>query len=141
MAKFLLLEDDRYLSKRLCEALSEHGHQVLPTFSVGDALDHLQAHPDIDLVIVDLVIDGVGFRASESGLGLLKELRAGDHSRIPTIAMSAGFASIHGAHQRELARFFGAHETLAKPFEIERLLQKISLVLPPLSPFKLQNEG
>jgi CheY-like chemotaxis protein len=73
----------------------------------------LDAHPDIALVILDLMMPGV------DGLEVLRQVRASPTTRaLPCIVLTA---TGHDAAHRQ-ARDLGANEFLTKPFSPKKLL-------------------
>ena len=109
----LVVEDDRDVADLVSESLEDQGYRATVTASLADSRDHL-AHQSCDLVLLDLTLpDGSGFE-------LLDELSA-DPGSPPVIVLTgdAGIDTAVDAIRR------GAHDYVAKPFEIGELLNRI----------------
>jgi DNA-binding response OmpR family regulator len=109
----LVVEDDPWIRLLLRDLLTDEGYAVLKASNGSAALRLAQRQPPA-LVLLDLVLP------EQSGLELLAELkwtRATAH--VPVIAVSARTDLL--ARAAELA-----NAVVAKPFDIEELLAKIS---------------
>lgn len=114
-ARILLVEDDAALRCALSELLRENGYEVACATDGRDALAQLGTRPAPSVILLDLVMpvmDGWAFRAEQRRDPLL--------AAIPTIVISASLA----ADRRRLEELEPA-ATLAKPFEIERLIATV----------------
>jgi len=129
MATILILEDDLTLSETLRDALSGDGHDVHAFHDVCATQAFLSNGGQADLAFVDLVIEHGGQMVPENGLALIRSLDGKTQPAIPCIAISSGFSSVHGAHERKVAKLLGAKDTLAKPFRFESLQRKIGDLL------------
>jgi CheY-like chemotaxis protein len=113
-ARILLVEDDPALRSALAEVLREHGYDVACASDGRDALAKLDgATPSV--ILLDLampVMDGWTFRAAQR-----KDPR---YAAIPTVVLSASLS----ADPRALATL-EPDAALAKPFEIERLIETV----------------
>jgi signal transduction histidine kinase/CheY-like chemotaxis protein len=56
--RVLLVDDEPEVREALAEMLASHGHTVLPADGADEALARLEAEPDLDLVLTDLVMPG-----------------------------------------------------------------------------------
>lgn len=116
--KILIVDDDEGIRQLVRWALKEE----LPQAQLEEAPDGFvagwKAHRfRPDLVILDIMMPGVdGFRFCELIQGMPEMKR----TRI--LAMSG----VQGADYEEKILKFGAHDFLAKPFEIETLKQKVA---------------
>lgn len=73
--KVFLVEDDEIYSMILAQKLKVFGNFFVSTFATGEtALEHLQQHPNIDVVILDYDLPGI------SGLETLTEIQKMGHS-------------------------------------------------------------
>jgi DNA-binding response OmpR family regulator len=111
----LVVEDDPWIRRLLCDLLTDEGYTVEEAPNGSAALRLAQRHPPA-LVVLDIVLP------EQSGLALLTELkstRATTH--VPVIALTARTDLL--ACAAELA-----DAVVAKPFDIEELVAKISAV-------------
>jgi len=114
-ARILVVEDDAALRCALSELLRENGYEVACATDGRDALAQLGTRPAPSVILLDLVMpvmDGWAFRAEQR--------RDPRLAAIPTIVISASLA----ADPRRLKELEPA-ATLAKPFEIERLIATV----------------
>ena len=121
----LLVEDDEPLRSVLCRALERAGYRAVAAANGHAALEVIQEPTnEIDAVVTDIVMPDM------EGIELIMSLRR-THPTLPVVAMSGGGrSSPHGYLQ--IARGAGAACVLAKPFEIEALLDAVgSLVGTP----------
>ncbi|MBM4362383.1 MAG: sigma-54-dependent Fis family transcriptional regulator [Deltaproteobacteria bacterium] len=107
MSRVLVVDDEAALRFTLSEAMTELGHEVV---AVADGEAALGAAMDADVVITDLSMPGM------DGLALLERLRA-MRPALPVILLTAR-GSERAAVQAMKA---GAHDYLAKPFDLEEL--------------------
>ena len=56
--RMLLVDDEDEVREALAEMLASHGHTVLTATGADEALERLDAEPDLDLVLTDLVMPG-----------------------------------------------------------------------------------
>jgi two-component system, NtrC family, response regulator HydG len=115
-SKILVVDDDRRMSKTICDILMVKGYDVLEANSGGEALEMVKSAVP-DCVIMDIrmeVIDGI------QTLKMLKEM-APD---LPVIMMSA-YAT---EEQLCMAKRFGAYGVLDKPIDIQALLSFLSVL-------------
>ncbi len=103
--------------------LVEAGHVVMLAAS-GKAAGQLMLKHPFDLVITDVLM------ADGDGLELIEQMkRVQPASRI--LAISGGGRYIEGDDCLKIARGFGAHWALMKPFNREQLLASITQTLAP----------
>ncbi len=110
----LLVDDDQDILLVLQELLTEEGYRVQVATNGATAEAFLrQGLPD--LIILDLLISGT------DGRQLTKQFKREPHTAaIPVLMISA-----HPNAERE-ARTAGADDFVAKPFEIDTLLAKVT---------------
>lgn len=117
-ARILVVEDDSALAQALGDTLSLSGHEVL------QATDGEQALAMLDRESVDMVLTDVQMRPMD-GQTLLRNLRS-RYADLPVLVMTA-----YGTVEQAVAAMkLGAVDYLAKPFEVDDLLQKVSRFLP-----------
>jgi CheY-like chemotaxis protein len=111
----------------LVSLLSEEGYRVEHARHGGEALRLLEPSrsPSVQLclVLLDMMMPQL------DGLAVLRRL-AEMSSYVPVVAMSASAAHLQAAAAA------GAHATLSKPFDIERLLAVVARNCPAIAPQK-----
>ncbi len=115
--QILIVEDDQQINNLLCEYLSMQGYEVLSASHGLEATSVLDAHKDIDLVLLDLMLP---FRSGDMVLQQLRET-----SEIPVIVLSAK-DTVHT--KIDLIRM-GADDYITKPFDLDEVLVRIEAVL------------
>ena len=111
-AKILLIEDDAKIVKVLTGDLEYEGYEVQSTPNGAALLTMDSGFPD--LLLLDIWMSGV------DGRDICKHLKQKEKtSRIPIVLISASKDIEHSALDA------GADDFLAKPFEIDDLLEKI----------------
>lgn len=114
----LLVEDDEELRTLLADILADHGYRVLVAADAGQAERAFESSGDVDLVVSDLVMPGLG------GHALVERLRH-RHPGVKALFMS-------GYRDVDLQRH-GILDTsadfLAKPFAFDVLLRRIEEAL------------
>ncbi|GAB3461728.1 response regulator [Kineococcus endophyticus] len=117
--KALVVDDSRAMRKIIAGALRKLGYETVEAADGAEALKVLEAGPLPDLATVDWnmpVMDGLTF---------VTQVRANRDYRALTLMMVTTEAE-HGQIVRALAA--GAHEYLIKPFTVESLEEKLSLL-------------
>ncbi|MCU0646731.1 MAG: sigma-54 dependent transcriptional regulator [Gemmatimonadaceae bacterium] len=113
--RVLVVEDDAALRALLTELLASEGYDVHASTGGRDALAHLAQHPDIGVVLTDLLMpDGTGEE-------LLRAV-AGRQPALRVIVMTA-FGSIESAVRLVRA---GAFDYLTKPVTTTELLRTVA---------------
>ena len=112
----ILVVDDEPHIGRIIKTKLEHGpFRVTLAYDGQQALDALQRHDDVALVVLYLMMPRV------DGLGVLRRMREnGQWERIPTVVLTAVGEE---QYQRE-ALGLGANEFLTKPFSPKKLYQR-----------------
>jgi two-component system chemotaxis response regulator CheY len=117
--KALVVDDSRAMRKIIGGALRKLGYETVEAADGAEALKALETGPLPDLATVDWnmpVMDGLTF---------VTQVRAKREYRALTLMMVTTEAE-HGQIVRALAA--GAHEYLIKPFTVESLEEKLSLL-------------
>ncbi len=120
MSKILIIDDDEMLRIILRDVLESEGHEVMEASDgcVGMALFRENSP---DLIIADILMPGT------DGIETITELRK-DYPDVKIIAISGG-------NQRDeidfldYAEILGARRTLAKPLELDELMEVVEQVL------------
>jgi CheY-like chemotaxis protein len=118
----LIVDDEEEMRDTLERVLAAAGYRVV-TASNGVEVSSILAQVHVDLVMTDLLMP------EKDGTEVIAELRK-KHPNTPIVAMSGGGRMPRGDYLK-IARMFGAHAILEKPFTNEQLLSTIELLLPP----------
>jgi PAS domain S-box-containing protein len=114
-ARVLVVEDNRDTSTLLHDLLEAEGYAVESAVTGEMALDALAQNPDVDLLVLDLMLPGM------SGYDVIERLRAdGDLANIPVLVLSA----LNTASARIRGLRDGADDYMTKPFLPEELLAR-----------------
>lgn len=112
MARVLIVDDDQAILDSTQLILEYEGHEVI-TSSDGEMVKNISEEPP-DIILLDIWLSGV------DGAEIVQCLKEQSHTRhIPIILFSAN-RDVEG-----LAQKTGAEDALAKPFDVNDLLQKI----------------
>jgi CheY-like chemotaxis protein len=102
--------------------LEDYEMKILAADNGRDAIEILQTEPDIDVVLMDIMMPEM------DGLETLREIRKLAHCRdLPIIAVTA--KAMKGDRQRCLEA--GAWDYLSKPVETQQLLATLRAWLKP----------
>ena len=113
MAKILIVEDEYPINNLICKNLTLTGHECLSAFDGLSAIELIQSAA-LDLIILDVMLPGL------SGFDLIKLI--GD---IPVIFVTAR----SGLEDRLKGLSLGADDYIVKPFAMQELLARVSIVL------------
>lgn len=120
MARVLVIEDERNLREIVCAILQNAGHEVMEASDGSEITDLLQ-DTSLDLVLTDILMP------EQEGIQTICQLRR-DNPELKIIGMSGG--GMEGPeHYLDMAKEFGADQTLQKPFNKEKLLKTVNAVL------------
>ncbi len=112
--KLLVVDDEEDILEFLKVILEDEGYIVVTT-DKDDYLESLQNGTLPDLILLDLLLSG------KDGRDIVKYLKMQEKTKhIPVIMFSAHPSA------REITRQAGADDFVAKPFEIDLLLNKIA---------------
>ena len=131
MSTILVADDDRAMRTVLVNALEREGHSVLATDKAEKLSDWVSAGEG-DLVITDVVMpDG-------NGLDLLPRMKL-KRPDLPIIVMSAHSTLLTAVK----AARSGAYDYLAKPFDLDKLIELVARALasPSTGPDEIGEEG
>ena len=119
-ARILVVEDNRDTSVLLRELLEGEGYQVESEATGEAALAALERAPDVDLIVLDLMLPGL------SGWEVARRLRQDPRtSGVPIIAVSA----LARSQERESALHAGCDAYVAKPFTPDELARLMATTL------------
>ncbi len=121
--RILVVDDDVRNIFALTSALEHKGAEVIVARNGQEALDRLAGNPDVDLVLMDLMMPVM------DGFTAMREIRRQPRwQRLPIIAVTA--KAMKEDQQKCLAA--GANDYLAKPIELERLFSLMRVWMPKL---------
>ena len=117
----LLVIDDEPFIGRIVRLEFEHGPWRVSVADDGDeGLAFLRAHPDVDLVLIDVNMP------RRSGLEVLEEARADPVlAKVPFVVLTAAGQ----AGYADRAKALGAAAFLTKPFSPRKLLRQVAAIL------------
>lgn len=116
--KVLVVDDEVEITHLLSLYLGKRGYEVLTANTVGDAIGVLESNPDIDAVLLDIMLpDG-------NGVEFLKHVRA--YLPDAAIIMVTGVNDLDTVVR---AMKNGADDYLTKPFRLAQLDEKIESAL------------
>jgi two-component system, chemotaxis family, chemotaxis protein CheY len=116
----LFVDDSSFLRKHLCAVLGDSEYDISCVSDGAAALDWIERHPPVDLVITDLHMPNI------DGLGLVRRLRAHRrYCRSPIFVMTSGT----DPDEKAQVRAAGATAWIHKPFDREKLIAAIRQVV------------
>lgn len=116
MAKILIVEDDKNLSRFIELELNHEGYEVEVSFNGRDALE-MALQSEYDLILLDIMLPGL------NGIEVLRRLQM--EKKTPVILLTARDAIMDKVAGLDA----GAVDYITKPFAIEELLARIRVVL------------
>ncbi|MBC2711025.1 MAG: response regulator [Desulfosarcina sp.] len=120
--KVLLVDDDMRTVFAVSSVLEDQGAKVLTEKTGKESLDKLNGFPDIDLVLMDVMISEV------DGYQAIREIRNRDRYRaIPIIVLTA--KAMKGDRAKCIEA--GADDYLAKPVNLDKLISMLKIWLDP----------
>ncbi|RYY41677.1 MAG: response regulator [Chitinophagaceae bacterium] len=118
--KILIADDDVRNIFSLSKALEPHGMEVLSATDGREALQQLEAHPDIDVALMDIMMPEM------DGYQAMQEIRRRPEFRnLPIIAVTAKAMS----GDREKCIQAGASDYISKPVDVDQLLSLLRVWL------------
>lgn len=111
----LLVDDEETFVKTMAKRLENRKLETLTAFSGTEALETLQTHQNLDVIVLDVKMPVM------DGLETLKEIK----NRFPLIEviMLTGYATIESGIK---GMKLGAYDFLMKPCDIEELVCKVN---------------
>lgn len=116
--QILVVEDEQHLAVGIRFNLEAEGYVVEVAADGKSALSWLDHHPQVDLVILDLMLPGM------SGYDVCLSLRK-THPLLPVLILSARTLP----EDRTRGFDVGADQYLTKPFELDELLSRVKNLL------------
>jgi CheY-like chemotaxis protein len=121
--RILLVDDDVRNIFSLTSALEQKGIKVEVGRNGFEALERLDQNPDLDLVLMDIMMPGM------DGLEATRRLRADPRfAKLPVIAITAKAMK----DDQEQCMKAGASDYLAKPIDLDRLYSLLRVWLPSM---------
>ena len=120
MQKILIVDDEELIREGLKQLLEMNGYQVSLAIDGRDAIFQMASNIP-ELVITDIIMP------ETDGIELILEIKK-ENPQVKIIAISGG-GRINAEDHLEIARQFGVHATLMKPFSTTELLETIDKVL------------
>lgn len=120
MAEILVVDDDEELRQLMCTSLTLAGHDVTAAQNGVAAARHICERVP-ELVVSDIVMPDM------DGLELIMKINK-EYPQMKILAVTGGGATDPGL-RLTLAKHFGAHDTLYKPFSLGDLIEKVSSLL------------
>ncbi|WJH36255.1 response regulator [Paenibacillus sp. CC-CFT747] len=118
----LIVDDDRRNLLSLQAILKDQPYHVLVAYNGREGLESLRRHPDVRLVLMDIMMPEM------NGLDAIRHLRRNPRLKdLPVIAVSA--QAMEG--DREKFLMAGATDYISKPLEPDRLLRLMKKRLAP----------
>ena len=111
--RILVVDDEADIRDILQILLESRGYAVTCAANGSEAVSHITAHPDTDLVIMDIMMPGL------SGIQACREIRT--HSPAPILFLTAKTMETDKAE----AYASGGDDYLGKPFSQTELLMKV----------------
>jgi CheY-like chemotaxis protein len=122
--KLLLVDDDVRNIFAMTSALESHGLEVVWAENGIAALEKLEEHPDVDVVLMDVMMPEM------DGYETTRAIRNDERfASLPVIAVTAKALK----EDREKCIEAGASDYVPKPIDSDRLIEKIRLWLKPRS--------
>ena len=108
----LVADDEPHIGRIIKMKLEQGPFRVTLAYDGQEAIDTLESQPDIDLVLLDLMMPNL------SGLDVLARIRSNERLKhLPCIILTA--AGQEAQHQKAME--LGATEFLTKPFSPKKL--------------------
>ena len=120
MAIVLVVDDDPTIRAIVTELLREERHAIIEAADGDEALRALDATP-AELVVLDMLM------SNRDGLETIMEIRR-RHPAVRILAISSG-GNIGVGNLLNMARVFGADETLAKPLSFTTFADTVNRLL------------
>ncbi|AMB99351.1 PhoB family transcriptional regulator [Aerococcus urinaehominis] len=116
--KILVVDDDKEIVELLTIYASNEGYEVVQAFDGEEALKKIVEHPDINLIILDIMMPG------KDGVTVVKELRSRDVAT-PIILLSAKSTDM----DKITGLTTGADDYVTKPFNPLEVMARVKSLL------------
>ena len=118
--KALIVDDSGPIRKIIRKMLLEMGHETLEAENGKEALNQLETHPDIGLMLTDWNMPEM------DGIQLLEAIQGRDGSFPKPVTIMVTTENEESKIAQAL--FKGAHEYIMKPFTREILIEKLEIL-------------
>ncbi len=120
MKKILIIEDDAFLQDLEANKLKKDNFQIVTAGTGEEALEKIK-EPDIDLILLDLILPGI------DGFDILKKVKEDPElKKIPVIV----FSNLSSDEDIKRADSLGAAQFMVKSnFSLDELSERISKIL------------
>ncbi|MBZ9730379.1 response regulator [Salegentibacter sp. JZCK2] len=115
--KILVVDDDTAIGDMLKMLLEMNGYEVIVSEKPEETEENIITH-GIDLVLLDMLISGV------NGTDVCERIRREETTKHVTILM---MSALHDAGKK--CKAAGANDFIAKPFDMDELLEKIKILV------------
>ncbi len=116
----LVIDDEPFIGRIVRLEFEQRPYDVSVAHDGDEGLAFLRAHPDVDLVLLDVHMPG------KSGLEVLAEVQADPRLRkVPVIVLTAAGQRTTAQRAAEL----GARAFLTKPFSPKKLARRVAAML------------
>jgi two-component system OmpR family response regulator len=129
VSTIVLVEDDRAIAAGLAMNLKFEGHEVRQAHE-GDVGLKLALEPDVDLVVLDLMLPGL------NGYEIVREIRRLQPTR-PVLMLSAKGSETDKVTGLDL----GADDYVSKPFALNELMARVKALLRRTRPANVTRFG
>ena len=120
--RVLLVDDDMRTVFAVTSALEDHGVEICTGKTGKESLDKLDSFPDIDLILMDVMI------AEVDGYQAIRKIRRRDrYQHVPILALTA--KAMQGDRAKCIAA--GADDYLSKPVNLDKLTSMLNVWLDP----------
>lgn len=120
MTRILVIDDEAPVRDMMRQTLERAGYEVVEAGDGRRGMAQLRQQP-VDLVITDILMP------EQEGIETIRMLRK-EFPQMKILAISGG-GKKGNLDVLPIARTFGAHYTLAKPFERQELLDAVSALI------------
>ena len=127
--KILVCDDDKEIAAAVDIYLTAEGYTVLQAYDGQQAIEQLEAHPDIQLILMDIMMPRLdGVRAT---------MKIRESRNIPIIMLSAKSED----NDKILGLNIGADDYMTKPFNPMELIARVKSQLRRYTNFGVSEEG